>query len=213
MEVCVSRASAVFVQHVPAAVTDWFVEWQRDVTATAQHFHGYQDTDVFAPSADRPEEWVSVIHFEDDETLKHWMDSPERAEWVTKLRAKVGEFQVQTLHGGFGAWFTGLNRAADVIPPWKMALTVLFGLYPTVMLLTIFVGPLTSPLGFSVSMLIGNALSVALLQWLVVPMLSVPLGPWLKAKPGVNAALTAGTFAMVIALLAAMAALFRPITG
>jgi uncharacterized protein len=213
MEVCVSRASAAIVQQVPAAVTDWFVEWQRDVTAVAQDFPGYQGTDVFAPGADRPEEWVAVIHFEDDETLQKWLDSPVRAEWVNKLRAKVGEFEVQTLHGGFGAWFAGLNRAAEVIPSWKMALTVLLGLYPTVMLLTIFVGPFTSPLGFSVSMLIGNALSVAILQWLVVPMLSIPLGPWLKAKPGANAALCASALASLIILLAAMAAMFRPITG
>ena len=79
-------------------------------------------------------------------------------------------------------------------------MTVFFGLYPTVMLLTIFVGPFTAWMGFSYSMLIGNALSVSILQWIVVPMLMVPLSRWLKAKPG-NWALSLGGLGLLTLLL------------
>jgi hypothetical protein len=101
---------------------------------------------------------VVVLHFDTAAALRGWLDSPERAGWVARLRDEVGEFRLRTLPGGFGPWF------ADPPAPWKVALTVLLGLYPTVMLLTLFVGPHTSRLGLALSMLVGNALSVALLQ-------------------------------------------------
>ena len=176
MEVCVARASAAIVHQVPPAAVDWFLDWQRNIMAAAEQFPGYQGTDVYPPAGGQRNEWVAVIHFEDDESLERWLNSPVRAQWVDKLRAEVGEFELKKLPGGFSAWFARLNAPADEIPSWKMATTVFFGLYPTVMLLTIFVAPYTSWMGFSYSMLIGNALSVSILQWIVVPMLMKPLG-------------------------------------
>jgi antibiotic biosynthesis monooxygenase (ABM) superfamily enzyme len=50
-----------------------------------------------------------------------------------------------------------------------MALTVLLGLYPTVMLLTLTVGRATRPFRLAAAVLIGNALSVSILQDAVTP--------------------------------------------
>ena len=41
----------------------------------------------------------------DEKTLGQWLDSPARAEWVQKLRARLGDFELQKLPGGFGPWF------------------------------------------------------------------------------------------------------------
>jgi hypothetical protein len=94
-----------------------------------------------------------------------------------------------------------------------MALTVLFGLYPTVMLLTIFVSPHTSAMGFAFSMLLGNAMSVAILQWILVPALEVPLGPWLQANSRAKQVCSWTGLAALCLLLVIMAAGFRWITG
>jgi antibiotic biosynthesis monooxygenase (ABM) superfamily enzyme len=214
MEVCIARASAAIVQRVPAEAADRFREWQHNVTQAAEGFPGYEGTDVYPPSG-RTDEWVTVIHFESEESLQHWIDSPERARWVEKLRATVGDFELRTLQGGFSAWFTGLKKdGADAMPPaWKMALTVLVGLFPTVLLLTVFVGPFTSPLGFSFSMLIGNALSVATLQWAVVPMLTRVLRPWLEANTPATRRLSYGGVGVLLLILVGIAIVFRPITG
>jgi antibiotic biosynthesis monooxygenase (ABM) superfamily enzyme len=214
MEVCVGRASAAIVQRVPPEALDQFKEWQRGVTAAVQAFSGYEGTDLYPPAGDRTDEWVTVIHFDNDESLQHWLDSPVRAKWVEQLRATVGDFELKTLTGGFSLWFAGLTKGDNEVPPaWKMALTVLFALYPTVMLLKIFVVPYTTPLGFSVSMLISNAISVSLLQWVVVPALKSVLGPWLKANSGGSKRLSLGGALLLILLLTAMAVLLRPVTG
>ncbi len=89
---------------------------------------------------------------------------------------------MRVLPAGFGAWFAGLPEKGGALPHWKMFVTVLLGLYPTVMLLTYCLAPYTQGFGLAVSMLIGNAVSVALLEWLGMPVLSRLLGPWLRAN-------------------------------
>lgn len=218
MNVRVSRASAVIVQRIAAADTSWFLEWQGHTTEAAETFDGYCGTDVFPPADGRADnEWVVLVHFEDDKALNRWLQSPARAHCLETLRTRVGTFELKTFQEGFGPWFaaTAHDNAGSAPPSWKMALTVLLGLYPTVMLLTIGVGPITSPLGLALSMLIGNAFSVSLLQWGLMPLLTRLLQPWLRAnEPKPSARLRSGLgFGLILLLLAALTLVFRQTTG
>ncbi|AGA24520.1 antibiotic biosynthesis monooxygenase [Singulisphaera acidiphila] len=214
MDVRLSRASAVIVQRIPTADVDWFLGWQRDVTEAAETFRGYCGTDVFPPAEGQRDEWVVLIHFEDDASLDEWLQSPARTQWLEALKTKVGAFDLKKVQGGFGPWFAGMGRDPEAAPPpWKMVLTVLLGLFPTVMLLTIFVGPYTSPLGMAVSMLIGNALSVSILQWGVMPILTRVLSPWLHANGDREKVVTLGGLGLVLLMLAVLTVLFRQVMG
>ncbi len=211
----VSRASAVVVQRVPVALADWFMEWQRGVTGAAEGFAGYRDTDIYPPADSQRGEWVVVIHFVDEKSLQEWLGSSVRAQWVEKLRAQVGDFELKALPGGFGPWFAGLAHGEEGAPPpsWKMALTVLLSLYPTVMVLTLFPGPYMQPLGLAWAMLISNVLSVCILQWAVMPVLNSLLASWLKANSEQQRAFSIGGLFLILALLAGLALLFRRVTG
>jgi antibiotic biosynthesis monooxygenase (ABM) superfamily enzyme len=215
LEVRVSRASAVVVQRVPAASADWFMEWQRGITGAAEGVAGYRGTGVYPPAESQRDEWVVVIHFADEKSLQEWLGSTVRAQWVEKLQAQVGDFELKGLPGGFGSWFVGLAHGPEGAPPpsWKMALTVLLGLYPTVMLLTLFPGPYTEPLGLAFAMLIGNALSVSILQWAVMPVLNILLASWLKANSDKQRAFSIGMLFVILILLVVLAFLFRQVTG
>ncbi len=205
-----SRSSAVVVQRVPPAAVEAFLEWQREAVRAAEAFAGYCGTDVFAPAAGRGDEWVVLMHFQDEESLARWLDSPERARRVEELRAKVGDFHLKTLEDGFGPWFIRQDETESAAPAsWKMALTVLLALFPTVMVLTILVGPLTSPLGLAASMLVGNAMSISILQWVVMPRLTKGLDPWLRG--GQSA--WRWTPVLILLTLAVLTALFRQVTG
>jgi len=215
VEVRVALASAVVVQRVPADRAEWFMEWQRGISEAAKEFTGYRSTDVYPPPANRGDEWVVVIDFDDERSLQEWLDSPVRAQWVEKLKAEVGSFELKAIPGGFGAWFASLDRGPEGVtpPPWKMAVTVLLGLYPTVMLLTLFPGPYTHPLGVALAMLIGNALSVGILQWGVLPALTSLLGPWLRANSDKQRHVSIGGLFVILVVLAGLALLFRQVTG
>ena len=215
MEVHISRASAVVVQQVPPVLAEWFMEWQSGVTGAAEGFAGYRGTEVYPPGDSQRNEWVVVIHFDDEQSLQGWLDSSVRSQWVEKLQAQVGDFELKTLPGGFGSWFTGLAHGPEQTAPpsWKMALTVLLGLYPTVMALTLFPGPYVEPLGLALAMLIGNALSVSILQWAVMPVLNSLLAPWLKANSENDRALSVGGILLIVVLLTGSALMFRQVTG
>jgi antibiotic biosynthesis monooxygenase (ABM) superfamily enzyme len=210
LEVHTARASAVVVQRIPPDAVDWFLQWQRDIDEAAKRFPGFRTTDVYPPGGGAGDEWVVVIHFDDAPALREWLSAPARAELVARLRARVGEFELQTLPGGFGAWFTEQARKPEAAPPgWKMVLTVVLGLFPTVMLLAAFPGPYTARLGFAPAMLIGNFLSVSVLQWLVMPALTRLLAPWLRANSDRQRTLSLGGLLLILLVLAALVALFR----
>lgn len=214
MSVHLSQASAVIVQRVPADAVDWFLQWQGDATRAAEAFPGYCGTDVFPPSDGGPEQWVVLIHFEDQPSLSRWLESPVRSEFLKTLTARVGGFDLRSLPGGFGPWFAANSASRPGGPPgWKMVLTVLLGLFPTVMLLTIFVGPLTAPLGLALSMLIGNALSVSILQWGAMPVLTRLLKPWLNPTETTPKRMSLLGTSLIGLVLGTLAVLFRQVTG
>jgi uncharacterized protein len=209
-----ARASSVIVHHVPPDRVEQFLELQRGITEAAKAFPGYQATDVYPPADRQQSDWVVVIHFDGPETLQRWLDSPARGEWIEKLRKEMGNFRLKTLPAGFGTWFAGLvNGSEAALPPWKIALSVLLALYPTVMVLAICIGPYLNPLGLAVSMLISNALSISILQWAVTPALNPLLRPWLRANEENQRAFSLGGLAAILLLLAVMAILFRLVTG
>jgi antibiotic biosynthesis monooxygenase (ABM) superfamily enzyme len=215
MEVPGSRTSSVIVHKVPPDRAERFMEWQRGVTQVTADFPGYQGTEVYPPADRRQPEWVAVVHFDAPEDLQRWLDSPVRSEWTAKLRSEIGDFRLKTMPTGFDPWFAEFVRGPEegLPPSWKMALTVLLGLYPTVMLLAWFVAPYTSHLGLALSMLISNTLSVSILQYAVMPVLSARLGPWLHAKPDRGKAFSVGGLAVILLLLGALTVLFRQVTG
>lgn len=214
MEVRVAQASAVFVQHVPAAAKDKFLQWQRGIARVAESFAGYAGTDVYPPGDKCREQWVVVQHFDDDESLQQWLRSPVRLRWIQEIQAEMGECHTTQLSGGFASWF--VDRVQNEAPPagWKMALAVLLGLYPTVMLLTLyFPGPFTNTWNIALAMLLSNALSVSVLQWAIMPVLNKILGPWLQADRKSHARLVYGGLALIFVALAAQCALFWQLSG
>lgn len=194
--------SAVIVQRVPSAQTEWFLEWQRGIGIEAEKFPGYRGADVYPPQDEEKENWVVVIHFDKVDDVDMWLSSEVRRQWLRKLDDKIGHFNIQVLPGGFGPWFLKQSKDCSSItpPPWKMFLTVLLGLYPTVMLLTVFIGPYTQTLGLAWGMLIGNVLSVAILQWAVLPVLDKLLARWLNHEQ-LNRGLVSGLGALIILMV------------
>jgi antibiotic biosynthesis monooxygenase (ABM) superfamily enzyme len=213
LEVCGSRAASVIVHRAPPDAAGAFLEWQRGITAAAALFSGYQRTEIYPPSPEQ-QEWVVVIHFDDLATLQHWLGSPTRAEWLARLPRESRDYQLKMVPAGFGAWFAGLTKDGGPLPHWKMALTVLVGLYPTVMLLNLFLSPHTQRFGPAVALLIGNMASVAFLEWLGMPLIITPLlGRWLRARGKEHKRLTVVGTVLVLAALALMTLVFALVTG
>lgn len=212
LEVRGARASSVIVRHIAPERAETFLEWERGITKAMGEYPGYQTTEVYPPTDPRGREWVIVIHFDSAAHLQGWIDSPTRAEWLAKLPGEIHDFRLKTLPSGFGAWFAGLDDGRP-LPHWKTALSVLIGLYPTVVLLTWLLSPHTQRFGMAVSLLIGNIASVSILEWLVTPVLRPLLGRWLRANEKEGRALTIVGLGVVLGALGMMTILFSLIVG
>ncbi len=204
------RASTVITQHYPADRAGTFLAWQREVTALAGAYPGYQATEVYPPTGGG-DEWVIIVHFDDEAMLHAWLDAPERAAWLAKLPQEALGFRQQTMPTGFGSWVAGQAADGTPVPHWKSFLLVLVGLYPVVMLLTLIVSPQTTGLGTAFAMLVGNVISVATLEWAVMPLLNRVLGSWLAAHGRSGRLVTVVGAALIIAALLAMALVFRAV--
>jgi antibiotic biosynthesis monooxygenase (ABM) superfamily enzyme len=168
-------ASAIITESIPPDRRNDYLRWVRGINRAAESFQGYRETNVFPPLADDGREWITIIHFETRADLESWLGSDVRAEWIERFRHDFGDFALHRVQGGLSSWFSQQR-----LPEWKMALTVLLALYPTVMLISLVVMPWLSRLPFAASMLIGNALSVSALQWILMPPLNRGLAFWLK---------------------------------
>ena len=184
MQIRGTRASSVIVHRLRPDRVGRFLELERGITEAAQAFPGYQATDVYPPAEGQQAEWVVVIHFDGPETLQRWLDSPVRAEWIEKRRNELGAFRLKTLPTGFGAWFAGLvNGSEDALPSWKIALSVLLALYPTVMVLSLVLSPWLTALPMAGAMFVSNIGSVTLTTWPLMPLLNRLFGFWLVPSP------------------------------
>src|SRR5262249_39416547 len=92
LEVHGARASTVITQHIPPGAREAFLEWQRGLSDAAAEAPGYQTTELYPPAGGQ-EPWVIVIHFDNPKTLRDWLDSPRRAEWLAKIPHGIGDFR------------------------------------------------------------------------------------------------------------------------
>jgi len=86
---------------------------------------------------------------------------------------------MRALHG-LEAFF----RTNGASPPlrWKMAIATYLGVLPVVMVLALTLGRLIGSWNFILNNIVFNAFVVALLTWVVMPLITRALHGWLQAK-------------------------------
>jgi antibiotic biosynthesis monooxygenase (ABM) superfamily enzyme len=205
-----AQASSVIIHHVPADKEAVFWEWQQGIVGAASNFVGYRGTDIYPPENVEGDEWVIILHFDQQANFQNWLASEERRQWLDRFPLPNRDYHFEVLPSGFAPWFAGLVQRSRALPPaaWMMAFTVLLSLYPTVMLLQIVLTPWLEPLGRAATVLISNATTVCILQWLVIPRVNRILGPWYQGsiRPGTG-------FFLILLTLLAFFVTFRQIVG
>jgi len=184
------KVAVVFTHYVKEGQESAFQESHADLQTAMRRFPGMEAVETFPPVAGVQKEWVDIARFRDVQSLEAWLDSDIRKEKIGAISKYLSKLDVRKIRSGFGEWFE--MSAKDHGPSrWKQGFVVLFALYPTVMLVSQVA--LRSghhlPGGPALVTLVSNAISVALLNWLVMPLAIRVLGFFLRpAKPslGVN---------------------------
>lgn len=177
--------TVVVTHRVTAETETAFLAWQERITQVEQSFPGFRGSELLPPVPGVQQEWAILTTFDTAPHLDAWLESPERKALLADGKA-FSDFQVRRIASPYGSWFGRRRGAAPVdTPDWKSALSVLVGLYPTVVLLTLALGKIWPDAPLWASLLVGNILSVSVLTWVVMPNVTRFLAFWLE--PGANA--------------------------
>ena len=89
-----------------------------------------------------------------------------------------GSWTQRPLHG-LEAWF---RSSANPPPRWKMAVATFLGVFPVAAVLSLTLGPAIGSWNFVLRTAVFNACVVGLLTWVVMPVVTRVLRPWLHLK-------------------------------
>lgn len=144
---------------------DAFLAWRAKMAAAESQFPGFRGSEVFRPIKGVQDEWTTIYRFDTAEHLDAWLNSPQRRELLA--HAQFGDYKLRTIDQSFGNWFAFDGPAAEPPSNFKTSIAVWFGLYPTVVLLTMLTAPLHLP--FWLGMLVGNLVSSFVMSYLTMP--------------------------------------------
>ncbi|OBK10447.1 hypothetical protein A5636_15865 [Mycobacterium asiaticum] len=201
--------AGVFLHDVTPGKETEFIAAQRDLTSVSSTFPGYEGTVLFP--ADGFAQWMSVLRFRTAGHLAGWIQSRERLQALPRLREELTrDFAELPRSAPFGSTVRVADGQTRITPAWKSAMLVVLCLYPTVVLLNKSLAPALGRLGIdqAAAIFVGNVVSVALLQWVLVPAASRPFRRWLDPIDGASARISAAGSAVIVVGYAVLLAIF-----
>jgi antibiotic biosynthesis monooxygenase (ABM) superfamily enzyme len=175
----------VVVSHpVDPADEEAFLTWQSRVTDAEKEFPGFRGAELFRPVPGVQDEWTALYRYDTDEHASAWIDSDERKKLLDEGK-RFKDFELHRISSPFGSWFAppdGDEEGRRGPAKWKTAMSVLVGLYPTVVLLTLAISHIWPSASLWQALLLGNICSVSLLTWVVMPVVTRSLRFWLAPR-------------------------------
>lgn len=190
-----------------------FVAAQRRLGTAVAQAAGYEGTALFPP--DDTGGWLSVVRFRTDRRLADWLSSARRTEALPALRSSLSEdFSSVAQTTPFGTTVRVDDGRLRMTPNWKSAMMVMLVLYPTVMLLSRFLGPVLDEWGAApwLALWVSQVVSVVLMQWWLMPGATRLFRRWLDPVDGAARATSVRGAAVVLAVYVVTLALFASVT-
>jgi uncharacterized protein len=184
-EDAVPPGAGVFRHTVEPGREAEFVAAQSQLAEASSSFSGFEGCCTFAP-VDGGESFA-VLRFRTERQLVTWLSSPQRLGALGPLRSSLThDFSLVSWTTAFGATVRTENGRTAVTPKWKTAMLILLVLYPTVMLLSRFFGPALDQLDAPpwLAMWLSQVVSVAALQWVLMPWAGQRFRRWLDPVDG-----------------------------
>jgi antibiotic biosynthesis monooxygenase (ABM) superfamily enzyme len=208
-----AAGTSAFRHSVAAGKEAEFVRIQDRLALASSQFPGYEGTVLLPP--DGGDEWVSMLRFRTPEQLAAWLRSSERDEALPGLRSSLTRgFDAVSRTTPFATTVRVQGGRTLMTPNWKSAMLVLLVLYPTVMVLSRFFGPLLDRVGTEpwLALWVSQVISVSALQWWLMPTVTRPFRNWLDPVDGAAFRVSAIGAFVVVAGYGVTLAVFASVT-
>jgi len=203
-----SETTAVIMTKVAPDAEKDFLAWQKQLDAAQSKFPGYLGCQLQPPVPGFQEHFVTMLKFDSSEHLNAWLTSSERQVILEDSTKFVEQSVIRQARSGFGNWFAFGAQRQGMAPAWKNNYIVLLGLYPIVMLEILFLNPYIHWMPLSISNFIGNIISVGVLGWPVIWLLSKWFAWWLAPTDEKNVKRDVGGAILILIIIAIMGLLF-----
>lgn len=194
----------VFVTQVSPDKEDAYREWVAKIHQTEAKFPGFRGAYVQSPTQNQGRHWITLLQFDTPENLDRWLSSTERHQVLQESESLITSLESHRVISPYAGWFASLAKKGEIPPAWKQTMIILLVLFPIVMLEFKYLNPLTKDLNLSLATFIGNAISVTLLAWPMVPIAIWFLRWWLNPKCALKTTLL-GTALMLLLYLLSIA--------
>lgn len=170
--------TAVASFRIDPTASEEFREWYRRVHDVLDRFDGFIRSELVEPVPGTQDDTAIIFSFTNRASLDRWLNSPERRRALAEIDPILESERTVNVVGGFAGWFSGSASAEP--KRWKQAALVLLALYPTSMALGVVRSQLYPDLADPPAVLVGNAVGVAILSWLLMPALTRRFDGWLR---------------------------------
>jgi antibiotic biosynthesis monooxygenase (ABM) superfamily enzyme len=175
--------TVVLSRRIKAGREAEFQAWAEGFHAVMAAYPGHLRGQMVPPVENAQPEWVFIYTFDSPQSLRFWLESEDRRVWLAKAEPLV-ESQ------GPAQLISGLEQLFGLVPPtvappppvWKVACSVVAGLFPITILNYLFLAPRLKPLPLVPRAFLGTVIVVGLMTWVVMPGVTRLLRPWLYPK-------------------------------
>lgn len=162
-----------------------FEKWMDGIIHEAMKFEGHMGVNIIRPSNPSNPEYTIVFRFNTIENLSKWERSEIRKKWIDESKyVAEGDAKVEK-QTGLEFWFTPLrtNEPVMAMPPrYKMAIVTGGVVFVLISTLLPQIRQLTVTLPTVLSTLVGVAIMVLLMTYIIMPIVTKLLRPWLSKK-------------------------------
>ncbi len=153
-------------------------EWSDRIQKLQATFPGYLGSFIQPPQQGETG-FTTVLRFDSAANLDSWLTSDARAAMVKDSEDLVAGFRAQRVDTSFPGWVPNDPATGKAPNMWKTACLVLLTLFPVVMLELRFLNPYIEAFNPAVRTFIGNAISVGLTTWPLMPLAIAGFHAWL----------------------------------
>lgn len=173
-------ATEVIITRVKAGKEEEYRAFADRIQQAQQKFPGYIGSFVQPPQHNETG-WTTVLRFQTERDLDHWLNSPERKALLKEAEDLIEGFAAQRVNTSFPGWVPADPSTGKPPNMWKTAGLVLLVLFPVIMLELRFLNPVLRAAHFAPALgtFTGNAISVALTTWPLMPLAIRAFHAWL----------------------------------
>ena len=171
-------ATELIITQIKPGKEEAYRAFAERIQKAQETFPGYVGSFV-QPPHQKERGWTTVFRFDTEANLDGWLSSPMRAELLKDSEDLTQGFVAQRVDTSFPGWVPTDPATGKPPSKWKTACLVLLTLFPVVMLELKFLNPSLRMLHPALATFVGNALSVALTTWPLMPLAIGAFHAWL----------------------------------